>query len=293
MTQSISPAFDFESRYADVHGQRMYYVDTGGHADRPAVVFLHGNPTSSYLWRNIIPHVSGQRRCIAPDLIGMGRSDKPDIAYRYADHMHYLEGFLEQMALEQVVLVVHDWGSGLGLDWARRHADQVAGIAAMEFIRPVASWDDWPENLRQPFRAFRTPGVGEEMIMDNNMFVEQILPGAVSRGLTEAEMQHYRAPYPDAASRKPLWQWPNELPIAGEPADVVERAEAYMDWLDATPIPKLLFSADPGILLSPAGARQLAQRWPACELVELGEGLHFVQEDHPHAIGRAIADWLD
>lgn len=290
--EAISAEFLFDAKFVEVSGSRMHYVDAGTDRDAPPVVFLHGNPTSSYLWRNVIPHVAKHRRCIAPDLIGMGRSDKPDIDYRYADHARYLEGFFAAMKLDRVVLVVHDWGSGLGLDWARRHAGRVAGIALMEFIQPIPDWSHWPAAMRELFQAFRTEDTGPELLMEQNLFIEKVLPGAVHRGLTEAELAHYRAPYPNPASRKPLWRWPNELPIAGEPANVVKAVEAYMAWLQQCPCPKLLFSVDPGVLLPPAEARRLAGLWPNCTLIELGRGLHYIQEDHPHRIGREIAGWL-
>src|SRR3954464_10797213 len=184
----------------DVHGSRMHYVEEG---EGPSVLFLHGNPTSSYLWRNVIPHVSGGARCIAPDLIGMGRSDKPDIDYRFVDHARYLDGFIEALGLGDVVLVLHDWGSGLGFHWARRHADRVRGLAFMEAIlAPVSSWDAFPEGARQMFQAFRTPEVGWDLICKQNVFVEQALPGSVVRKLSDEEMDAYRAPFPDEASRK-------------------------------------------------------------------------------------------
>lgn len=296
MADSISAEFPFEPHYVEVQGSRLHYVDTGippgADAGLPPVLFLHGNPTSSYLWRNIIPHVAGQRRCIAPDLIGMGRSDKPGLDYSFADHRSYLERFVEKLGLGRVVLVVHDWGSALGLDWARRHADQVAGIALMEFIQPVKSWDDWPEFIRELFQNFRTPGVGHRLIVDQNVFIEQVLPAAVHRPLTEAEMNHYRAPYLEASTRKPLWRWPNQLPIAGQPPEIVELTQAYLDWLAQSPVPKLLFYATPGVLVTPAAAAEYGRRWPRCRIVDIGPGLHYLQEDNPQLIGREIAAWL-
>lgn len=296
MSEAISHEFPFVPNYIDVLGSRMHYVDTdpvsAADAQRPPVLFLHGNPTSSYLWRNIIPHVARGRRCIAPDLIGMGQSDQPNLDYSFADHRAYLEGFINALGLERVVLVVHDWGSGLGLDWARRNASRVAGIAAMEFIQPVPTWNDWPAFIRELFQSFRTPGVGEQLILEQNVFIEQVLPAAVHRPMTEAEMAHYRAPYPTPTSRKPLWRWPNQLPIAGEPREIVEIAQAYLDWLGTTPVPKLLFYGSPGVLVTPQAAAEYGRRWPNCRTVDVGPGLHYVQEDNPHLIGREIANWL-
>jgi haloalkane dehalogenase len=274
----------------DVHGSRMHYVEEGEGAP---VLFLHGNPTSSYLWRNVIPHVSGGARCIAPDLIGMGKSDKPDIDYRFVDHARYLEGFIETLGLGDVVLVLHDWGSGLGFDWARRHADRVRGLAFMEAIlTPVPSWDVFPEGAREMFQAFRTPEVGWDLIAKQNVFVEQALPGSVVRKLSDEEMDAYRAPFPDEASRKPVWRWPNEIPIEGEPADVAEVVGAYSAWLQETEVPKLLFAATPGALIPAPVVEWARSALPNLEVVELGEGIHYVQEDHPEEIGRGIARWL-
>ena len=274
----------------DVHGSRMYYVEEGEGAP---VLFLHGNPTSSYLWRNVIPHVSGKARCIAPDLIGMGKSDKPDIDYRFVDHARYLEGFIEALGLGDVVLVLHDWGSGLGFDWARRHADRVRGLAFMEAIlTPVPSWDVFPEGAREMFQAFRTPDVGWDLIAKQNVFVERVLPGSVVRKLSDEEMDAYRAPFPDEASRKPVWRWPNEIPIEGEPADVAEAVGAYSAWLQETEVPKLLFAATPGALIPAPVVEWARSALPNLEVVDLGEGIHYVQEDHPEEIGRGIARWL-
>jgi len=274
----------------DVHGSGMYYVEEGEGAP---VVFLHGNPTSSYLWRNVIPHVSGAARCIAPDLIGMGRSAKPDIDYRFFEHARYLEAFIEALGLGDVVLVLHDWGSGLGFDWARRHADRVRGLAIMEAIlMPVPSWDVFPEGAREMFQAFRTPEVGWDLIAKQNVFVEQVLPGSVVRKLGDEEMDAYRAPFPDEASRTPVWRWPNEIPVEGEPADVAEAVGAYSAWLQETEVPKLLFVATPGALIPAPMVEWARSALPNLEVVELGEGIHYLQEDHPDEIGRGIARWL-
>lgn len=291
---SIGHRFDLPTRDVTVLGSRMRYVDTGAVASSalPPVLFLHGNPTSSYLWRNIIPHVSPHARCIAPDLVGFGGSDKPKLAYRFQDHVRYIDAFIEALGLQRVILVIHDWGSAIGLNWARRYADRVAGIAMMEFISPVKTWNDWPESIRPLFQAFRTPGVGEELVLDQNVFVEKVLPGAVARGLTEAEMQHYRAPFGERASRQPMLSFPRDLPIGGQPADVVATTQAYMDWLQTSPIPKLLFWGTPGILVTPADAARYARTIPNLETVDVGPGLHFVQEDNPDLIGTRIAEWL-
>ncbi len=286
--QEISAAFPYESKYQEVLGWKMHYVEQG--AGDP-VLFLHGNPTSSYLWRNVIPHVSPLGRCIAVDLIGMGKSGKPTIEYRFVDHARFVDGFIQAMGLKNLTLVVHDWGSALGFHYARRHEANVKRIALMEAIVRPLTWDEWPEQARAPFQAFRTPGTGEQMIMDNNMFVEMMLPGAILRKLSDEEMNRYREPYPDRESRRPLWRWPNEIPIDGQPVDVHAAVQAYSDWLGMSQVPKLLLWAKPGAIL-----RNLV---PWCEenianltSVEIGAGVHFLQEDDPLGIGEAIAAWM-
>jgi haloalkane dehalogenase len=255
------------------------------------VLFLHGNPTSSYLWRNVIPHVSPQARCIAPDLIGMGKSDKPDIDYGFFDHSKYVEGFIEALGLRNLTTVAHDWGSALAFHYARRHEGNVKGLAFMEaIIRPV-TWDEWPEQARQMFQAFRTPDVGENMIMNQNMFVEGVLPGAIIRTLSDEEMNRYREPYVDPPSRKPTWRWPNEVPIEGKPADVVEAVQAYADWLGDSELPKLLLYAKPGAIIREPVLNWCLESIRNLKTVDIGPGSHFVQEDRPHEIGEAVAEW--
>ena len=285
----ISAAFPFEPRYVEVNGSRMHYVEQG--AGDP-ILFLHGNPTSSYLWRNIIPHLSSLGRCIAPDLIGQGKSDKPDIEYRFFDHVRYVEGFIQQLGLSNITLVIHDWGSALGFHYASRNESNVKGLTFMEaLLMPVPSWDAFPEDFRQMFQAFRTPDVGWDMIVNQNMFVEQVLPGAMIRKLSAEEMDAYREPFKDSASRKPVWRWPNELPIAGEPADVVQAVNAYNQWLQQTGLPKLLLHATPGGLVTAPVVDWVKQSLKNLTTVDIGQGIHFLQEDNPHGIGSAIADW--
>jgi haloalkane dehalogenase len=293
-SELISPDFPFEPHYADVLGSRMHYVDIG--QGPPTALFLHGNPTSSYLWRNVIPHVATRARCIAPDLIGMGKSDKPAIAYRVADHAAYFEGLLATLGLDRarrdLVLVVHDWGSALGLDWARRHESTVKGLAFMEFIPPYPTWQDFPSRMREPFKAFRNPEIGRRLIIDENAFVEQGLPASVVRSLTDVEMQHYREPFREPKAREPTWRFPNELPIAGEPVDVYAMANAYHAWLFETDLPKLMFWASPGALISEERAAWYAHKLRNCRSVHIGPGRHFIQEDNPHLIGREVAAWI-
>jgi haloalkane dehalogenase len=288
--EPISPEFPFESRYVDVLGSTVHYVEQG---DGPTVLFLHGNPTSSYLWRNVIPHVTAVGRCVALDLIGMGRSGKPDIEYRFFDHARYLEAAIEALGLGELTLVLHDWGSALGFDWASRNASRVEGLVFMEsFLLPAPGWEVFPEALRADFHAFRTPETGWDLLVRRNRFIEHVLPAAVIRPLTEAELDHYRRPFLDEASRTPLWRWPNEIPIAGAPADTHAVIEGYSAWLRSVCIPKLLLHADPGVLIPAPVVAWAEQHLPELTTVDLGPGIHYVQEDHPHAIGRAIADWI-
>ncbi len=288
--ETVSADFPFESHFVEVLGSRLHYIEQGAGAP---VLFLHGNPTSSYLWRNVIPHVSGAGRCIALDLIGMGRSDKPDIEYRFLDHSRYVERAIEALGLEDVTLVLHDWGSALGLHYASRNEGNVRALALMEAILlPIPSVDAFPPLVRELFEAFRTPELGWDLIARQNIFLDQILPGAVVRELTEAELAHYKSPYPDEASRKPLWRWPNELPVGGEPADVVDIVSAYNGWLQQSELPKLLLYAHPGAIVTGAVVEWAKARLANLEIVDIGPGLHLVQEDNPHGIGRELARWL-
>jgi len=289
-SQEISADFPFESNYVEVLGSKMHYVDEGS---GDPVLFLHGNPTSSYLWRNIIPHISSSSRCIAPDLIGMGKSDKPDIEYRFFDHVRYLDGFIEELGLENLVLVIHDWGSALGFHYARRHQDNVMGLAFMEAIlAPLPDWDIWPEAGRRIFQGFRTPDVGWDLIVNRNFFVERILPSSVTRQLGQEEMDYYREPFLDPPSRKPLWRWPNEIPIEGEPADVTRAVDEYNQWLSNTDLPKLLFYAQPGFLITEPMVEWCRDNLGNLKMVDIGEGIHFIQEDNPHLIGEELDRWV-
>lgn len=289
---AISAEFPFTKGRVVVHGRQMAYVDVG--AGDP-IVFLHGNPTSSYLWRNVIPHLVGLGRCVAPDLIGMGDSDKlpapgPD-SYRFVDHRHYLDGLLDALGIsEQVTFVVHDWGSALGFDWANRHRDAVAGIAYMEaIVRPV-TWDEWPGAARQVFQGFRSPA-GESMVLDKNVFVERVLPASVLRPLTDVEMDEYRRPFATPGEdRRPTLTWPRQIPIDAEPADVVAIVNDYAGWLATSTVPKLLVVAEPGAILR-GPQLEFARSWPNQGEVTVA-GNHFVQEDSPDEIGAAIADWM-
>jgi haloalkane dehalogenase len=277
----------------DVLGARMAYHERGEGAP---VLFLHGNPTSSYLWRDVIAELAGRGRLIAPDLIGMGDSAKlPDPdgdTYRFTTHREYLGGFIDAVIgrAESIVLVVHDWGSALGFDWANHHRDRISGIAYMEgIVRPIASWDEWSASATPIFQGFRSDK-GEAMILDRNMFVERVLPGSVLRKLTEAEMAEYRRPYLQREDRWPTLTWPRQIPISGEPADVVRIAADYSRWMAENDIPKLFVNAEPGAILTGA-VRDFCRSWKnQTEVTVLGS--HFIQEDSGPAIGRAVADWM-
>lgn len=276
-----------------VMGKSMAYVDEGR---GDPIVFLHGNPTSSYLWRNIIPHISGRARCIAPDLIGMGDSEKLDNpgpeSYRFTEHRQYLDGFMDALGLDRnVTLVLHDWGSALGFDWARRNEGKISGIAYMEaFILPL-DWSQFPSEVRPVFEALRSPA-GEEMVLANNFFVEHILPGAIFRKLSEAEMNVYRRPFTrPGEDRRPTLTWPREIPFDGEPADVAQIIREYSDWMAVNDIPKLFIEAKPGALIR-GELGDYARTWKNQTEFTVS-GVHFIQEDSPDEIGRAISAWLD
>ncbi len=287
--ESVSAADCYPRRRVSALDSEIAYVDAGS---GDPVVFLHGNPTSSYLWRNVIPHVEGVARCLAPDLIGMGESGKaPSGSYRFRDHGRYLDAWFEALGLERnVTLVVHDWGSALGFDWAERNRRRVRGLVYMEAIVQPLTWEQWPERARQVFQAMRSPA-GEEMVLQKNVFVERILPASVLRGLTEEEMAVYRRPYLEPGeSRRPTLTWPREIPIGGEPRDVVTVVEQYARWLAQSDVPKLFVDADPGVILT-GSQREFCRTWPNQDEITV-PGSHFVQEDSPAAIGRAIAAFL-
>jgi haloalkane dehalogenase len=268
---------------------QIAFVDTDRDAD--PIVFLHGNPTSSYLWRNVIPHLEPVARCLAPDLVGMGDSGKnPAGSYRFVDHARYLEAWFDALKLSaKVTLVVHDWGSALGFDWARRHPDRVKGIAYMEAIVKPLTWAEWPDNARGIFQAMRS-SAGEDIVLQKNVFVERILPNSVIRKLSAEEMGVYRRPFIEPGeSRRPMLTWPREIPVEGAPADVVQIVNSYADWMKQSPMPKLFINADPGAILTGA-QREVCRAWPNQREVTV-KGLHFIQEDSPHEIGKAIADW--
>lgn len=289
----ISAKSPYEKNKVEVLDHQMTYVEAG-HGD--PIVFLHGNPTSSYLWRNVMPHVENAGRCIAPDLIGMGDSDKlastgPN-TYTFVQHRKYLDELLDRLSVnKRVILVLHDWGSGLGFDWANRNRDKIQGICYMEAIVQPVSWSDWPEAATEIFKALRSPA-GEEIVLEKNIFVERILPTSIMRELGKEEMDEYRRPYlKGGESRRPTLTWPRQIPFDGEPADVTKIVSDYGQWLSQDEsIPKLLINADPGMILN-GKPLEFARSWPNQDEVTV-KGLHFVQEDSPHEIGKALSAFV-
>ncbi len=276
-----------------VLGKTIAYREMG---DGDPIVLLHGNPTSSYLWRDVMPALAPLGRVIAPDLIGHGDSDKLPVSdgddrYSFTTSYRYLDGLFQALGItEKVTLVIHDWGSALGFHWAQNHPDAVRGIAYMEaVVMPLPTWDDWPEKARGIFQGFRSPK-GEDLILNRNLFIEAVLPSSIMRPLTEEEMATYRAPFADAPDRQVMLNWPREIPIAGEPPHMVALVQSYADWLAQSTIPKLFINADPGSILVGA-QRDFCRTWPNQTEVTV-KGLHFVQEDSGADIGRAVALWL-
>jgi haloalkane dehalogenase len=279
-------------QYKEINGKRMAYIDEG---QGDAIVFQHGNPTSSYLWRNVMPHLDGLGRLIACDLIGMGGSDKLDDSgpdrYHYAEQRDFLFALWDELDLgDRVIFVLHDWGSALGFDWANRHRHRVAGIAYMEAIVMPIEWSDFPGPMRAVFQGFRSPG-GELMVLEQNMFVEAVLPASVKRQLTDEEMDHYRAPFRiPGEDRRPTLSWPRNIPIEGEPADVVATVEEYGAWLSQSDVPKLFIKGEPGALVR-GRALDFVRTWPNQTEVSV-QGVHFIQEDSADEIGTAVASFV-
>ena len=286
---TISSQDNYPRKRVAVLDTEIAYVDTG---EGDPVVFLHGNPTSSYLWRNVISEVEGGARCLAPDLVGMGDSGKaPDGSYRFVDHVRYIDGWFDALGLtSNMTLVCHDWGSALAFHWAHRHSERVKGIAYMEAIVGPLTWDNWPDDATRIFQGMRSDA-GEDMVLEKNMFVERVLPASVIRELTVEEMEVYRKPYLEPGeSRRPTLAWPREIPIEGEPADVHEIATAYSRWLASSDVPKLFINAEPGAILT-GDQREFCRTWPNQQEVTV-KGSHFIQEDSPAEVGDAISEWL-
>ncbi len=279
-------------RFRDVKGKRMAYIDEG---EGDAIVFAHGNPTSSYLWRNVMPHLEGLGRLVACDLIGMGGSEKLSPSgsdrYHYAEQRGYLFALWDALDLgDRVVLVLHDWGSALGFDWAHRHRERVQGIAHMEAIATPMSWDDMADSVRAAFQAFGSPE-GEQLVLEHNMFVEGVLPGSIMRRLTDEEMDHYRAPFRNPGEdRRPTLSWPRNIPIGDEPAEVIAIVNDYAKWLSESQVPKLFINGEPGGIAT-GRIRDFIRTWPNQTEVTV-RGVHFLQEDSPDEIGAAVAKFV-
>ena len=283
----------FEKHFKVVNGKRLAYIEEG-HGD--PIVLLHGNPTSSYLWRNVIPELTASGRVIAPDLIGQGDSEKLSVSegpgrYTFEVAYEYLAGLLSELDAEQnVVMVGHDWGSALGFHWARNHPDIVRGIAYMEALVSPVEWSEWPEAARGIFQGFRSDK-GEDLVLTRNLFVEAVLPNSIIRKLTDEEMEQYRAPFPTPDDRQPILNWPRQIPIDGEPVEMVQLVSEYGRWLEeSVTLPKLFINAEPGSILV-GRQREYCRSWPNQKEVTV-PGKHFVQEDSPSKIGKAIAEWL-
>ncbi|KAL6904135.1 putative hydrolase [Trichoderma evansii] len=295
-SSTASGIVSLHKKRVQVLGSEIAYIDVGASSpNTPVTVFLHGVPTSSYLWRNIIPYAAAKSRCIAPDLIGFGDSDKVLGVYYFTDHLRYIDAFLDAILPNQMInLVIHDWGSALGLHWAYRNEHRVAGISLMEFIHPIESWDNLPSVMANSWKKFRDPDprIGRQLLIEQNMFIDEILPGGVIRPMTSEEMEVYRRPFLQPEWREPLFRLPNELPVEGQPENTWKIAQEYMAWLLASEIPKLFFWAKSGGIIWEDKAKELAEKLKNTRSVCVGEGIHYIQEDHPHTIGRELADWL-
>jgi haloalkane dehalogenase len=283
--------FPFESRYVSFRGSQLHYIDEGD-PNGPVFLLLHGNPTSSYLWRDVIPPiVDAGGRVVALDNIGFGASDRPNISYTFSDHAEYLDGFIRELDLSDITLVVHDWGSAMGFDYAAKNEANVRAIIFMEAITKIPELGAMGQPAKSLFQAMRTPAMGELIVLGDNFFVERLLPMSVWRELEESELASYREPFPTYESRIPTLVWPRELPFDGEPRAVAQRVASYAEWLSQTPTPKLLLYVDQGALISPAYAEELAETWNRLDTIRIGKGGHFFQEDHGHKIGQVIAKW--
>lgn len=288
MNKPISADFPFESQFVEVKGNRMHYVEAG---EGDPILFIHGNPTSSYLWRNIIPYLKDQGRCIALDLIGMGKSDKPELDYSFNDHFEYLESFIEQLGLQNITLVIHDWGSGLGFHYAFKHQQNIKAIAFMEAVYKPVDWEKQHRRVKVGLTLMRSRLGNWLMIGVANLFVKKVIPNGVKRTLSQKELATYAEPYPDLKSRKPVRRWPQEIAIKGKPLYMQRIVSDYFAWLQETDIPKLCFYADPGMLIPKSEISWLETNFANLTTVDIGPGLHFIQEDNPHQIGEELAKW--
>ena len=282
---------NWNKKYIDVSGKQIAYVEMG---EGDPIIFQHGNPTSSYLWRNILPQLQSLGRCIAMDLIGMGDSEKlkdaGSMTYSYATHKKYFDGFLDELGINNnTTLIIHDWGSALGFDWAHNNPKKVKAICYMEGIVQSMKWEDWNEDARGIFQGFRSPA-GEEMIIEKNLFIEAVLPGSILRKLSDEEMNEYRRPFKDKKSRQPTLDWPRQIPLENEPPEICKIVDSYSQWMAKNDLPKLFINAEPGAILI-GKQREFCRTWKNQKEVTV-KGSHFIQEDSPNEIGSAIFDWL-
>lgn len=290
MKNNISSEFPFESKFIKINGNKIHYIDEG---KGDPILFIHGNPTSSYIWRNIIPYVTNDARAIAVDLIGFGKSDKPDINYGFSDTYAYLEAFIEKLKLKNLVIVVQDWGSGLGFHYANTHKDNIKGIAFMEAMYEQKKWDNLSFSLKMAMNMMRSKFTSWLMLGVGNMFVKNMLPDWVERKLSKEEMKNYLEPFKTLKSRKPVYVFPRDVPLKGKPKHVANAVDSYNKWLQETNIPKLFFYADPGMLIPIEEVEWIKSNFPNITSISLGKGTHFVQEDHPHTIGRELKKWFN
>lgn len=287
----ISSDFPFESKFVEVLGSKMHYVEEGS---GDPILVLHGNPTSSYLWRNVIPHLAPLGRTIAPDLIGYGKSDKPVLEYRVFDQIQYMEAFIEEMGLKNITLVIHDWGSAIGLAIAMKNPDSIKAIAMMDaHIKPIETWADFSEDQAsiEGFKAFRTPVLGWDIVVVKNQFLQGLFPTAMLRHLTDKEQATYLEPFETAESRRPIWRLANDIPVEGHPADTHALFAEYSEKLTKSQLPKLILHFKPGFVIKQKELEWACANLPNLTTVDIGEGIHFIQEDNPHGIGEAIAQW--
>lgn len=288
-TKEISTAFPYESKYLEVLGSKMHYIEEG---EGDPILFLHGNPTSNYLWRNIIPYMKDQGRCIAPDLIGMGKSDKPDLDYGFEDSYKYLEAFIEKLGLTNITLVLHDWGSGLGFNYANLHRENIKAIAFMEAMYDAPTMYDMPFSVKTALKIVRNPLFGYLMVRNANIFIKKMLPDMILRKLSKEEMEYYGAPYPNSKSRKPLLAWPQDVPFSdGKPTRATAAVKSWVPWLAQSDIPKLCFYVSPGVAIKEKDVKMIRETFKNTQMIDLGEGLHFIQEDYPHEIGKNLDRW--
>ena len=287
----ISAKFPFNSKFLSVKGSKIHYIDEGNKDADHTFLLLHGNPTSNYIWRNIVPHLTPHGRVIAPDLIGMGKSDKPDIDYTYQNHIDYIDDFINKLELKNIILVIQDWGSGIGFHYAHRFPDNVKGIVFLEGIVRTITWSDANLIERFIFKRMRHPRKGYKMNAKKNFFVKRFLPMMTKRKLTKEEKAYYASPYLKEEDRKAVWVWPTQIAISGQPKESHDIIGAYEKWLPTSTIPKLMLHAKPGMIIKPKEAKRIKETWKNLDSIHLGKGKHYLQETYPHQIGEGISKW--